>query len=321
MAKLNSDKLAWALADKGAQGLKNKELADICCVKVRRFLQLKAQYKKTGKIPQLSTKRRPQRILTAKEKSIIDKAHRESLLGATLLRLYISKHFKINIPHNKIHEYLLSKKLAKEEVGKKKPRPSSDKKKGRNLILPNDSIGSQSSFGHTGLLGHIDFHMSKCVPGKKVLVYIDDASKQIARGLEIEGDGSDKVIELVSHARKFYWNNYHTPLGAVYVNGSLLLENQKNSKTLQCLQDYLASRDIKLISAVQNNPHINCKNKRWFRTYEEHRSKFRTFDQFVAWYNSRVHGGLSRKAGITPDEAAHYKLKPESWLGMFFSGT
>lgn len=293
MAGLNSDKLAWALTDKDAQNLKNKELAASCGVKMRRFLQLKAQYKKTGRIPQLSMKRRPRRILTKKEKTIIDKAHAKSLLGATLLRLYISKNFKINIPHNKIHEYLLSKKLAKEEVEKKKPRPSCSNKKRQN-----SRAHHPVSAGHTGFLGHIDCHISKCIPGKKVLVYIDDASRQIVRGLEIDKAASEKVIELATYAQEFYWNNYRTHVGIIYVNGKLLWDTQQNSK--------------------KSNLRINCKNKRWFRTYEEHRIKFRTFDQFAVWYNSRIHGGLSRKDGISPNEAAHYKLKPESWLGMFF---
>ena len=314
MARLNSDKLVWALTDKDAQDLKNKELAAFCGVKVRRFLQLKAQYKKTGRIPQLSMKRRPKRILTKKEKTIIDKAHAKSLLGATLLRLYIFKNFKINIPHNKIHEYLLSKKLAKEEVEKKKPRPSCTNKKRQN-----SRAYHPVSAGHTGSLGHIDCHISKCIPGKKVLVYIDDASRQIVRGLEIEKAEPEKGIELATYAQEFYWNNYRTHVGIIYVNGNLFLNNQqKTKKTLQYLQNFLASKNIKFMHNSKDNPRINCKNKRWFRTYEEHRIKFRTFDQFAAWYNSRIHGGLSRKEGISPNEAAHYKLKPESWLGMLF---
>ena len=88
-------------------------------------------------------------------------------------------------------------------------------------------------------------------------VYIDDASRQIARGLEIDELAPEKVIELVANAQEFYWNNYRSPVGAVYVNGNLLLENQQNNnKTLQCLQKYFASENIKFISSF-----LFCKNR------------------------------------------------------------
>jgi len=46
MVKLKEKKLKWALTQKDK---KNKELAKICGVKVRRFQQLKAYYRKYEK--------------------------------------------------------------------------------------------------------------------------------------------------------------------------------------------------------------------------------------------------------------------------------
>ena len=38
----------------------------------------------------------------------------------------------------------------------------------------------------------------------------------------------------------------------------------------------------------------------------------------MKWYNDKIHLGLNRKEGITPNEAAINKLQPESVLGLFF---
>lgn len=36
------------------------------------------------------------------------------------------------------------------------------------------------------------------------------------------------------------------------------------------------------------------------------------------WYNNTIHLGLSRKEGITPNEAVVNKLQPEALIGLFF---
>jgi len=313
MTKLKHDKLVWALTSRDAKEFKNEEIAASCGVKVRRLLQLKAEYKRTGKIPVLNPRRRPKRVLTGKEKEIIDKAYKESSLGATLLRLYILKNFKVNIPHNKIHEYLLAEKFANEDIKKKKSRTASKKMRISGIREP-------FSAKYTGSLGHIDCHASKCIPGKKVVVYIDDASRQIVKGLELNKVTDKHLIGLIQQTQKYYWNMYNTIINAVHIGGNLpIFANQRrNREVIAKFREALLARNIKPVLSGKDNPYITCKNKRWFRTYEEHRPEFKTFDQFVEWYNNRIHGGLSRKTGITPHEAAYYKLRPESWLGLFF---
>ena len=56
MVKLKEGKLKWALKQRDK---KNEHLAYICGVNVRRFQQLKADYRKTGEIPKLNWNRRP----------------------------------------------------------------------------------------------------------------------------------------------------------------------------------------------------------------------------------------------------------------------
>ncbi len=57
MVRLKERKLEWAFKQK-EKGEKNKDLAFLCGVKKRRFQQLYAEYKMTGKIPQLTHKER-----------------------------------------------------------------------------------------------------------------------------------------------------------------------------------------------------------------------------------------------------------------------
>jgi len=68
----------------------------------------------------------------------------------------------------------------------------------------------------------------------------------------------------------------------------------------------------------RNHPQTNGKEERWFRTYNEKRREFRSFKEFIDWYNNTIHLGLDRKKGVTPNEAILNKLRPESLLGLFF---
>ncbi len=122
MVRLKERKLVWTFEQK-EKGEKNKDLAFLCEVGIRRFQQLYSQYKMTGKIPNLNWKRRPKTLLKEEDEKLINKALEESKMnGAVYLRLYIKKYYGKNIPHNKIHLYLLKKGIAQEDEKKKKQR-------------------------------------------------------------------------------------------------------------------------------------------------------------------------------------------------------
>ena len=98
------------------KGIANKEIYPLLNVKKRRFQQLYAEYKMTGKIPELKQNRRPKTALQEEDKVMIGRALQESkMTGAVYLQLYIKKHYGKNIPHNKIHKYLLVSKIAQED--------------------------------------------------------------------------------------------------------------------------------------------------------------------------------------------------------------
>ena len=305
MVRLKERKLEWAFKQK-EKGIKNEDLAFHCGVKIRRFQQLHREYKMTGKIPELNWNRRPKTYLTDEQKQLIDKAVKESLLGgAVTLRLYIKKYYNINIPHNKIHNYLLKKGISEEDEKKKKQR-----------------IYHLYQREHSFSLGHLDWHESKCIPGKHVCTLIDDADRKIICGGEFDRELEKYVIEIVKRGIKIayeeyssVWREINTDKGAQFYGNKKTNEGEKSYAQFEL---FLQENNIKHIPSRRHHPQTNGKEERWFRTYEENRHKFKTFDGFIKWYNNKINLGLSRKEGITPNEAIINKLQPEAILGLFF---
>jgi len=305
MVRLKERRLAWAFKEK-EKGIKNKELAYMCGVKVRRFQQLHAEYKMTGEIPKLKKNRRPKTELTEEQKELIDRALQESLLGGAFkLRLYIKKYYNVNISHNKIHQYLLSKGISKEDEKKKRQR--------KYCKYQRD---------HTFSLVHLDYHDSKFINGKYVCVVEDDASRLISCGDEFNSEEAIHPMKLMKKAKKIAYEKYssvireaNTDKGGQFFCNTPTKDGERGRVKFELLLEELG---INHIPSRRNHPQTNGKEERWFRTYEENRHKFKTFNDFIKWYNNTIHLGLSRKEGITPNKAAINKLQPESILGLFF---
>ena len=77
MVTLKQKRLAWAFHQK-ERGKTNKELLPHLGIKIRRFQQLCAEYRKTGKVPTLMPQRRPKSHLRDEQKELIRKAAEES---------------------------------------------------------------------------------------------------------------------------------------------------------------------------------------------------------------------------------------------------
>ncbi len=303
MVKLKEDKLKWAIKQKNK---KNKDLAFICGIGVRRFQQLKAYHRKTGEIPKLNQKRRPKIELTEEEKRLIDKAVEDSKLnGAVTLRLYIDKYYNKRLPYGKIHKYLRIQGISKPDKKKQKQRKY-----------------CRYERKHSFSLGHMDIHESKVIPGKQVMVWEDDASRLILAGGEFNHATTKNAKKVVKDAKKRAWETYSALLLALNTDkGSQFFANKKDAdgnKGLSEFEKFLEKERIKHIPSRRNHPQTNGKEERWFRTYEENRGKFKSFKEFIEWYNNRIHLGLNRKKGVTPNEAVLQKLRPESLLGLFF---
>lgn len=302
MVKLKEGKLGWALKQ---EAKKNKDLASICGIGVRRFQQIKAEYRMTGAIPKLVKARRPRTGLLETDRELIDKALRESrLCGAVSIRLYISKYYGRDIPYGKVHKHLLAKGISHEDLKKKAQR------KYRLYIRD-----------HTFSLVHLDWHESKAFPGKQVCVVEDDASRMLLCGGEFDSATAEASMQLMDKAIEAAESYSSSIREANTDRGSQFYANKFGKDGVRGFSEFekfLVLRGIRHIPSRRNHPQTNGKNERWFRTYEENREKFGSFNEFMEWYNNRIHLGLSRKIGITPIEAALFSLQSGSLLGLFY---
>ena len=254
----------------------------------------------------LNRMRRPKTELTEEEKELTDKAVKESgLTGAVHIRLYVDKHYNRKLPYNKIHKHLLKQGLSKEDNKKKKQRKYSKYER-----------------KHSFSLVHLDWHDSKVIDGKHVCVVEDDASRKIICGGEFDNEEAEHNIKLIKKAIKIAFEKYSSVIRECSTDkGSQFYCNKSNSQGNRGRTDFelfLAEQGINHIPSRKNHPQTNGKNERWFRTYEEYRGRFKTFEEFVDWYNNKIHLGLNRKKGVTPNEAIGFKLQPEATLGLFF---
>ncbi len=303
MVKLKEGKLRWALRQKNK---KNKYLANLCGIKIRRFQQLKSYFKVTGDIPKLNPKRRPKTELTEEQRELIRKAVVESKLeGALTLRLYIKRYYGKTIPRNKLHDFLLKEGISKPDKKKQKQRKY-----------------CRYERKHSFSLVHLDWHESKIIPNKWVCAVEDDASRLILCGDEFDDSTAKHNIKLMAFAINFVQENYSAIIREANTDkGSQFYANKhdKNGeKAKSGFEKFLKRNKINHIPSRRNHPQTNGKEERWFRTYEENRGKFKSFEEFIEWYNNRIHLGLSRTEGITPNDAVRFKLQPSSMLGLFF---
>lgn len=280
MVKLKEEKLRWALNQKDK---KNKDLAFICGIGIRRFLELKALYKEIGEIPKLNPNRRPQTEPTGEERKLINRAVNESKLdGAVTLRLYIDKYYNKKLPYGKIHEYLLKEGVSKPDKKKQKQRKY-----------------CRYERKHSFSLGHMDWHESEAIPGKWVCAWEDDASRLVPAGGEFDNATTENAIKVVKEVKKIAWEEYSALLLALNTDkGSQFYANKSNldgEKGIAEFEKFLEKEGIKHIPSRRNHPQTNGKQERWFRTYNEKRKQFKSFKAFMQWYNNRIHLGLSRK--------------------------
>jgi putative transposase len=304
MVKLKEKRLEWALKQK-EKGKLNKDLIPYLGIKLRRFQQICAEYRQTGEVPKLNKQRRPKTFLSEEQKELIRKAADESKIeGALALRLHVQKYYKELIPRNKLHAFLLEEGISKEDPKKKKQRKY-----------------CRYERNHSFSLVHLDWHESKVIPDKQVCVVEDDASRLIICGDEFDDSKAEKNIALTKEAIKIAYEQYSATIREVNTDkGSQFYSSKVNKHGEKALCEYekfLEKQGITHFPSRRNHPQTNGKEERWFRTYEENRGKFKSFKEFVDWYNNRIHLGLSRTEGITPNERVVEKLQPSSLLGLF----
>lgn len=305
MTKLNNKRIKYIIDQKRNNIRTAKELSQIYNITPRHIQSLVKRYKETGTYPIMNKARRPCIELTEEEKDLIMKCFLESRhCGAVTLRLYIMKHHNVRISKNKLHNHL-------KKIGISKP----DKKKQKQRKY------CRYERDHSFSLGHMDYHDSR-YNGSCAIIWIDDASRLIIAGEEFDEANTENAKIIVERAIKKAWEGYssilrelNTDKGTQFFNAKY---NKDGNRALGEFEKFLKVKSINHIPSKRNHPQTNGKNERWFRTYEENRAKFKSFEEFIEWYNNRIHLGLSRVEGITPNEIVWNRLQPEAMIGLFW---
>jgi len=298
MTKLTDKKIRYICRHShSVDGCATKRLAQQYDVSPRRIQQLVKQYKQTSKFPCLNHNRRPKgKPLTTVEKEIIDKTWEETRFGARLLyhELKLRGHL---IPHHKINKYLLKKKRTL-------PNPNKQKKRKR----------CRYERDHSFSLIHGDWHRTS-LDHPHAIVWMDDASRYIFLGGEFPEataehsiDTFQKVIDQSSTFHAFI-KDVNTDRGTQFYS------NHPNSTSQ--FQEFLKENDINHVPSRRNNPQTNGKVERFWYEYDKHRWRFGTIEEFIQWYNHRLHGSLWLEIGENPSDALIRKMDPGSLLGHF----
>lgn len=291
MVKLNKSRVKWLTRQVTKHGRKPSEVAPVYNLTTRRVQQIVRFFKQEGKMLDLKKERRPRTFLSKEQEIAIDGVFAETLLSPRLL-YYELKHRRTLVPKNKLYEYLKSKKRVI-------PDPKKQKKRKR----------CRYERKHSGSLVHIDWHRTS-IKHPYCILYEDDASRKILAGKEFKRLSAKKAVKVGKEAIE----------EAAKLNVLIQAINADHDVTFTAdvYQDFLKSQVIKMVFSRVKNPQTNGKLERLWREYNKHRWRFKTLQEWIDWYNNRLHGALKLEWAETPNQAFQRKLRPESLLGMIF---
>jgi len=297
MTKLNTTRIKWLIRQVVRHGKKPSEVAPVYELTTRRVQQLVQSYKKTGRMPELKPWRRPKTYLSDEQKKAIDKAFEETKLSTRLL-YYELKARGTKVPKNKLYEYL-------KEKGYVTPNPNKQKKRKR----------CRYERKHSGSLLHGDWHRTT-EKHPHCILWEDDASRRILSGGEFSNANAENSIKTfekaVNEAKK-----YNVMIKQVNTDRDSCFMSNKKEGTAK-FQQLLAKLGIQHIPSRVKNPQTNGKLERLWYEYDRHRWRFKTLNQWIKWYNNRLHGALTLEWAETPNQAFIRKLHPESLIGLMF---
>jgi putative transposase len=232
---------------------------------------------------------------------IVDDQWKKHHLNALYLEKIIDLEQKQRIPHNTIHKIMLAKGYAGEQESKQKRRKP----------------WVRYERDHSLSAVHMDWHISKAVPGKHVCVVLDDASRKILSGGEFSNATAENSILLLKEALQYCRVNYNLDIrDCISDHGSQFYgeRRDKNGLADHAFENFLKFEGIKQILCGVNHPQTNGKVEKWFDFYEHHRGRYGSLAELLDWYNNRMHGSLNMHYAETPNEAFIRKLPPECWM-------
>ena len=282
--KLTKNKLIETLRRKN-EGWTTYQARKIARISIRRVNQVWKQYQLTGKIPEIGRNNsRPKRPIEQWETNMVKQSYEKYRVSASTLEKLIDRDYNKHISHRRIHKILLELGYAK--------------KKGKKDIRKKEWIRYERRHSLTAV--HIDWYQD----GENWVFGVeDDASRKILSLIECSNSTTDKSIEGMEEALL-----YGKIRQCISDHGTQFIKTiaDKNSR----FKEYLRSKGIKQILCKVKHPQSNGKIERWFGVYKNHRTAFKTKEEFLRWYNEiRPHRSLNFKELETPQQAFIRKLR------------
>ena len=157
---------------------------------------------------------------------------------------------------------------------------------------------------------HLDW--STGINGSSLCVVLDDASRKILSGGEFERQSAETSVRLLKEALEKY-AGVKKIREAITDRGSEFHANRrdKEGNATHPFEDFCKDNDITHILCGRAHPQTNGKVEKWFDLYKRKRGKFKSFDDFIHWYNCvRPHMSLDWDNLETPEQAFWRKLEP-----------
>lgn len=295
MVKLNNKRIKWLVKQVVREGKKPKDVAPVYKVSERRVQQLVKEYQETKKFPVLNKSRRPNTVLSERQKQAIDIAYQETKLSTKLL-YYELKRRNQYVPKNKIYKYMLLK-------GWVQPNPKKQKKRKR----------CRYEWPRTGDMLHADHHRTS-EDHPHAIFWIDDRSRMILSGGEFESADSNSVMITFKQAQAKLAELDCSIKRINTDRGTAFISNKKNGSSE--LEKYCAKKNIQVIPSRPKNPQTNGKVERRWLEYDRHRWRFNSIHEWIEFHNDRLTTALNIEEFETPNDA-FYRYLP-NLLALFW---
>ena len=157
---------------------------------------------------------------------------------------------------------------------------------------------------------HLDW--STGINGSSLCVVLDDASRKILSGGEFDRQSAETSVKLLKEVLDKY-AHIKKIREVITDRGSEFFANRrdKEGNATHPFEDFCKENGITHILCGRAHPQTNGKVEKWFDLYKRKRGKFKSFDDFINWYNCiRPHMSLDWDNLETPEKAFWRKLEP-----------
>jgi len=251
-------------------------VADQFEISQRRVQQVVKEYRDSGEIPRLETPgRKPYGEYPDDLEQRILELRQRLGAGAVAIAHILRVRDDISIDNNRVHAVL-------EESGH-----VSENQKSRD-----GSVRGCGSSGSTLASPCMDWYCNE--RGQQVLAVEDDASRRVFDMIETDATSAETSVELLDNVRAE--NDAPVPILEVITDhGSKFINTRQDERP--CLdhefESYLHDHEIKHTLCKVGQPQSNGEIERFFQTYDKHRWKLGTLDEFLTFYNrERQHMSL-----------------------------